>query len=129
VYCKGTIPTEALKMIFGWSGIRFNKLLVKFFLDILGIYPVGALVLLDSGELAIVFEANRNDPSRPKVLIISDTNKKQISSYLFELSSYNLVTKKPYKTILAPLDPKKFDIDTNKTIDQFIKLNKAGVKI
>lgn len=129
IYSKGSIPTKALKMIFGWSGTKFNEILVKFFLDILGIYPVGTLVLLDTEELAVVFEVNRKNPTSPKVLIISNYEKRIVDPVLFSLEKYNLITKRPYKTIVSPLDPKRFKFNTNYIIDKFIKENKTGENI
>lgn len=128
IYSKGSIPTQALKLIFGWSGTKFNNILVKFFLDILGIYPVGTLVLLDTGELAVVFEINREDPSRPKVLVVSNIEKKWLEPVLFSLAKYNVVSGKPYKSIVSPLDPEKFSFNTNEIIDKFVDTHKSGVE-
>jgi len=51
-----------------------DPVIVKAFVNLLGIYPVGTFVVLDTFELAIVHSANP-DPqmvSRPLVLIVSD---------------------------------------------------------
>lgn len=120
IYHKGMIPSKAMKLLFGWSGTHFNKILVKFFVDILGIYPVGTLVLLDTGELAIVFETNKKDPTRPVVMVITDCEKRKCEPYLFDLESYNVVTNIAYKSIICPLNDKKYGINTNETIDRFL---------
>ncbi|MGA1846053.1 HD-GYP domain-containing protein [Deferribacter abyssi] len=129
VYHDAMLPPKALQTIFSWSEKHFNKILVKFFMEVVGIYPVGTLVLLDTGELAIVFEQNKDDPTRPKVLVITDERKKTTEPYLFDLGKYNLLTKKPYKSIIAPLDSKKLHIDTNKIMDKFLLKVKQGVSI
>jgi putative nucleotidyltransferase with HDIG domain len=121
VYHKGMPAHDAIKLIFSWSGKHFNKVLVKFFVDIMGIYPTGTLVLLNSGELAIVYEINKNDPTRPLVLIISDSEKKKIEPFIFDLSKYNLVTQIYYKTIVSPIDPKPYNINPNEYIESFSK--------
>jgi HD-GYP domain-containing protein (c-di-GMP phosphodiesterase class II) len=53
-----------------------DQIVVKAFINLLGIYPVGTLVVLDTFELAIVTAANpRPDAlSRPIVRIVSDAN-------------------------------------------------------
>ncbi len=53
-----------------------DQIVVKAFINLLGIYPVGTLVVLDTFELAIVSAANsRGDAlSRPVVKIVSDAN-------------------------------------------------------
>jgi len=121
VYHKGMAAHEAIKLIFSWSGKRFNKILVKFFVDIVGIYPTGTLVLLNTGELAIVFEVNRDEPTRPKVIIITDENKKKKPPKLFDLTKYNLVTQVYYKSIVTPIDPRPYNINTNEYIESFTK--------
>jgi len=93
---------------------------VRFFIEILGIYPVGTAVFLDTGEIAIVFQINRKEMIRPKVLIITDEKKKPIKPYPFDLQSYNIVNRKPYKNIIEAIDPKAYNIEPNKVIDEFL---------
>ena len=52
----------------------FDSVVVKAFINLLGIYPVGTLVVLDTFELAIVHSASPNPEavSRPIVRIVSD---------------------------------------------------------
>ena len=51
-----------------------DPIIVKAFVNLLGIYPVGTFVVLDTFELAIVHSANVNPEmvSRPNALIVSD---------------------------------------------------------
>jgi hypothetical protein len=51
-----------------------DPVVVKAFINLLGIYPVGTLVVLDTFELAVVRNANPNPEllSRPMVVIVSD---------------------------------------------------------
>jgi len=58
-----------------------DQVLVKAFINLLGIYPVGTLIVLDTFELAIVSAANPNPEalSRPIVKIISDAQGNTIS--------------------------------------------------
>ena len=52
-----------------------DLVVVKGFINLLGIYPVGTLVVLDTFELAIVHTTNPNPTmlSRPIVRVVSDT--------------------------------------------------------
>jgi len=67
-------PDQVLKEM--WENPRrgYEPVLVKAFINLIGIYPVGTLVILDSYELAIVVEANASVESvhRPVVRVISD---------------------------------------------------------
>ena len=120
-YHKGIVPSEALKFIFSWSGKHFNDTLVKFFISIMGIYPVGTLVVLDTNELAVILEPNKQDPMRPKVLLISNNKMESTPPVYFDLTKYNVITQTPYKSIVSALDPRDFSIDPNKIIEEYIK--------
>jgi hypothetical protein len=54
------------------DGTRFDQRLVRRFSQLMGIYPVGNLVRLDSGELAVVIRIHAPDPSRPAVRVVAD---------------------------------------------------------
>ncbi len=74
VYQQGILPSEALQIILKGSNKKFDPLLVKAFINTMGIYPVASVVELSSGDLAIVNEVHP-DPEkseRPKVTIIMD---------------------------------------------------------
>jgi hypothetical protein len=74
VYQRALLPTAALKILMDGAGTKFDPLLVKAFVNTVGIYPVGTLLRLKSGEMAIVTAAS-TDPARlvlPKVKIISN---------------------------------------------------------
>jgi HD-GYP domain-containing protein (c-di-GMP phosphodiesterase class II) len=51
-----------------------DQVVVKAFIALLGIYPSGTLVVLDTFELAVVISANPSPDmlSRPKVIVVSD---------------------------------------------------------
>lgn len=67
---------------------------------------VGTLVLLNTGKVAIVFEVNRKEQTRPKVIILSDENKTKKIPNLFDLAEYNLLTEQYCKSILSAIDPR-----------------------
>jgi hypothetical protein len=52
------------------DGTQFDQHLVRRFVQLLGIYPVGNLVRLDNGEVAIVLQVHAPDPYRPKVRVL-----------------------------------------------------------
>lgn len=69
------LPDEAMTRMLTSKG-DFDPSLLKLFVNWMGIYPVGTLVLLQSGELAQVFAAG-SDPlrfQRPVVSILRDSN-------------------------------------------------------
>lgn len=75
VYRKGQEPTLVMKRLLEWSGSHLDHDLVQRFIRTLGIYPVGSLVRLSSGRLAVVVEQGEN-LLRPTVRIVFDTTRK-----------------------------------------------------
>lgn len=73
-YHRGMEPSEALKKLLEWSGTHLDGDLVQRFIRALGIYPVGALVRLESGRLAVVVE-QEEDLLRPAVRLVYDTGR------------------------------------------------------
>ncbi len=70
-------PTEALGRILEWSKFHFNPLLTQHFIQCVGIYPVGTLVLLESGRLAVVVAAGQGSLLEPVVRICYDTHERR----------------------------------------------------
>lgn len=128
VYRDGTPAYKAISEMLKSAGLQFNSVIIKLFIEIMGGYPPGTLVLLDSGELAVVFKENPKDPPYPIVIVVSDRDQKPVSPYIFDLNDYNLLTKKPYKTIITALDRKKYNIDTNAIIDEFLNTTSVEAK-
>jgi putative nucleotidyltransferase with HDIG domain len=77
VYHKGLAPHEALRKIFEWSKFHFDPALVQQFLRTIGIYPVGTLVMLESGRLAMVLEQGEGNLLQPTVKAIYDSRRRQ----------------------------------------------------
>ena len=74
-YHKGLVPHEALRKIFEWSKFHFNPTLVQAFLRTIGIYPVGTLVLLESGRIGVVVEQSESNLLQPRVKLFFDSRK------------------------------------------------------
>jgi HD-GYP domain-containing protein (c-di-GMP phosphodiesterase class II) len=66
-YHKGMSAADALRKIYEWSTFHFNPVHVRAFMRCVGIYPVGTLVLLESGRLAVVIEPHETNMLAPKV--------------------------------------------------------------
>jgi HD-GYP domain-containing protein (c-di-GMP phosphodiesterase class II) len=73
---EGYPPDEALKLMMGEAGSRFDPTMVKLLVNLLGLYPLGSAVKLDSGEVAVVYH-NSNDPKlfeKPWVKVLRDAS-------------------------------------------------------
>jgi putative nucleotidyltransferase with HDIG domain len=72
-YHAAIAPAEALRSLLAWSQRELSPYFVQSFIRCVGIYPVGTLVRLESGLLAIVEEHNAKDLLKPRVRAIFDT--------------------------------------------------------
>jgi HD-GYP domain-containing protein (c-di-GMP phosphodiesterase class II) len=69
-------PDEALRLIVQEADQRFDPTMVKILVNLLGLYPLGSLLRLESGELAVVYH-NSNDPTlfeKPWVKVVKDAS-------------------------------------------------------
>ncbi|MFK5891631.1 MAG: HD-GYP domain-containing protein [Pseudomonadota bacterium] len=85
-YHKGEEPSVVLKLLMKWSKTHFNPELVQKFIQSVGIYPAGSLVLLNNHQLAKVLEVD-NNILKPTVEVFLDTKKRaHISPKIINLS-------------------------------------------
>ncbi|MCC2955082.1 HD-GYP domain-containing protein [Massilia sp. IC2-477] len=86
-YHKGMPAAEALRKIYEWSKFHFNPTLAQEFMRCVGIYPVGTLVLLESGRLGVVVEPHETSLLTPKVNVFFSTkNQTYIKPQTLDLS-------------------------------------------
>jgi len=72
-------PREALKKMNIMAGRHFDPNMLKSFIQMLGIYPVGSLVRLSSGEIALVTGVEAGSPNHPRVKIVTDREGKKLT--------------------------------------------------
>lgn len=79
-YAQPMPSFEALQMLYNWRGTFYHADMVEQFIQCLGPYPVGGLVELNTGEVAVVLEHNRIRRLKPRVMVVLDAGKKPLSS-------------------------------------------------
>ena len=67
-------PSKVLNMMLSKSGKSFDPVLLKLFVNCVGIIPIGSLVMLETSELAVVLKpaADKANGERPIVRVITD---------------------------------------------------------
>ena len=62
-------PDQVLRMMTRKSGTEFDPVLLKVFAAMLGKYPIGTLVVLDTEELGLIVGNSPSQPHSPKVML------------------------------------------------------------
>ena len=92
----------------------FDPLVVKAFVAMTGIYPVGSVVILDSYEMAVVVQTNPNPEAlhQPIVKVIYDSLGVPVSpARAVDLSELDPATGKPRYSIIKTTDPERYGIN------------------
>ena len=71
-YASPVAPSNALNMLHKWRGTAFHPTLVEQFIRCIGIFPVGAVVELNSGEVAVVIAQNLEKRLQPRIMVVRD---------------------------------------------------------
>lgn len=116
VYYKvPTPPDQAVRIMLRKRGTAFNPVLVKAFVNMIGIFPVGTLVKLNTGEIGIVMHQTR-DLMRPRVLLLTafDGTEKESGA---EVSLLETESGKYKRTIAGTIDPSIAKINVKQYLD------------
>lgn len=82
-YKKAISAEMALKKIFEWRAKDFNRELVESFISCMGIFPIGSLVELSTGDIGVVVTINRARRLKPKVALVLTAKHKPYREKLF----------------------------------------------
>ena len=103
-------PDKALSIMMERSGTQLDPLLFKFFINMVGVYPIGTVVMLDSKELGLVSESNQLFPTRPRVLLIIDRQGNRMTGHIVDLTEKD--EQDHYmRSIIKTIDPNKYKIN------------------
>ncbi|WP_105102786.1 HD-GYP domain-containing protein [Microbulbifer pacificus] len=127
-------PSKAVSQLYELRNCAFQEQLVVEFIQSIGLYPTGTQVELSTGELAVVVEQSHQRRLKPKVMVVTDREKKLLEKpRLFDMAADDdrkqaLVSKGKKSlaevgliTITQDLDPSRFpQIDVAKVRDQYL---------
>ncbi len=108
-------PEQALALLLRERTVHYDPILLKIFIGLVGIYPIGSLVLLNTREMGIVYKPD-HDPKwleRPTVILVARGEKGDVKKEVVDLKETDGVGR--YKrSIVKTLDPYQYHIDIAK---------------
>lgn len=122
-YKKAISPYEALQEMYLSASRDFNQFLMQNFIQCMGIYPIGTLVLLDTQEVGIVCSVNHHQLLRPHVILLYKNPKKSYPQPIL----VNLMEKDNNsgyfrRSILKALNPQRWNI----CVDDYLSSTALG---
>ncbi|MEJ2451678.1 MAG: HD-GYP domain-containing protein [Gammaproteobacteria bacterium] len=118
-YHDGLSPYIALQNIYRWTDNAFDKILVEGFMGCMGLYPVGSVVELNQGQIAIVIATTPKTKLRPMLLLLTDKEKHLLKTrQILNLSLQDWEKTTGRLEIKNVIDPKTLGIDIKSILEQ-----------
>ncbi|MGX5173606.1 HD-GYP domain-containing protein [Aliikangiella sp. IMCC44653] len=121
-YRKGLSILDSYKMLMAEKSSHYDESLILKFIKWRSIYPPGAIVEMQNGEVGIVVSANREHKLKPKVLLVLNEYKHPRKEKLVDLNKMALDPEsKPYK-ISKVFENMAFGIDLQSYADKGLNI-------
>ena len=106
------LATSRIRAIMGeQDNPAFNQALLKRFVNLMGLFPVGTLVRLSTEELAVVTAEHPTDPFRPQVKILVDAQGHTIEEPMLTNTWERDSRGEHPRAVVEAVDPDSTDID------------------
>lgn len=109
-YKRALPPGRVVEMLGKMEDSGREPRLKQLFLDMVGQYPIGTVVRLNTGELAVVSMKNAEDPLRPEVYIVTDPDGKHLQT-AFPLRLGDTEPESARRSIQESMDPLEAEVD------------------
>ena len=121
-YHTGMSAHTALKKMYEWRNRDFHSGLVEQFIQCMGIYPIGSVVELNTGEIGVVVTMNRQRRLKPRVNLVLQADYYPIpNATVIDLMSYKTRDGRPCE-IDRVLEPGVYGINPV----QYLPINAAA---
>ena len=112
---KAFTPPEAIKLVIRGATSRFDPVVVRLLVSVVGRYPPGSLVELDTGEWAVVLGPGDGEmpTTRPRVLVVRDPLGRPIDPPLESDTHQRHARRRAYlRTVVRAHSPRDHGINT-----------------
>ena len=111
--------TDALKSMYDWRNELFQGELIEHFIQCLGIYPIGSVVKLNTGEVGIVVTFDDCSRLAPRIMILLDKDHNYYPiPRMLDLSHFRDDDEKLLYEIKQVVNPDDYNIDIKQHILQ-----------
>lgn len=95
------------------SGKDFDPVLVKVFVNMIGVFPLGTLVLLNTNEMGVVVQTQEEPEliDRPRVCLLSYSDGEYRKGRVIDMREIDEATKAFKRNIVKTLDPNEYNIN------------------
>ena len=129
-YKSPVSSVDAIRIIYDQRGRQFDPALVTSFIRFIGLYPLGSIVQLRTGEVGVVISENRYYKHLPKVLLVMDGNGCELSPRVVDLRAQYQEAKQQRLFIRKAFPPGSFGLDAQQLVKESLGLgtDQAGVQ-
>lgn len=109
-YRRAMLPDRAMKVLLQGVGTQFDPVMLKLFVQMTGMYPVGSFVQLDTGEFGVVTQANPSELYRPVVKVVIKEGVDLAEFRIVDLAQTN-EDGEYERNIVQSVDPKELGVE------------------
>ncbi|MFQ5597377.1 MAG: HD-GYP domain-containing protein [Nitrospiria bacterium] len=108
-------PDKALRFMLSRSGKAFDPVLMKLFVNAIGVYPIGTLAVLNTKEIGVIIASNPNPEKGdcPRVRVIMDASGNEVPEKFVDLTEEDRLGRPRYE-IVNVINATKYKIDVGK---------------
>lgn len=114
-YAEQLSPSNALGALYKLRGKHFSETLVEYFIQCIGIYPVGSAIEMNTGEIGVVIAQNLARRLQPRVMLVLDRSSRPIPHLILDLMTEpKTASGEPYRIMRTlPRDKLPLDLEKN----------------
>lgn len=109
-YAAAKSSYDTMREFKAGADVLFQAEMVEQFIQAIGIFPAGTLVVLNTGEVGVVLKEQRSARLQPKIAIILDAEKNRLDPFV-ELDLFEQGAPEPSVWIERGVEPGAYDVD------------------